>query len=483
MFGGEAIGASEGVADDAGGEGAAAIGERGGGFGVVAEKGVAGEEAVAGGEVVIEAAVELGGDGSVVADAAEVIGGGIGDVGGGVAADDGEGGAVQADGGDGIGGEGVAEPRGAGAAGGGGVEDGGCEDTGALRGGGHGAGADDAGVEAGGLVIGKEESPVFAEGAAEDEAELIAAEAGLRAGSGKEVAGVEFFVAEELKESAVELVGAGLLVDHDDAAVGAAIFGGVAVDLDAELLDGVDDGVEGDLAGFGLEDGDAVVDVLADAGAGAVDAGEEVAGGEIDAGAEGDQGDEVAAVEGEGDDFALFDDEADGAAAGLEEGRGGGDEEGLGGVAQGEGEMEGGAAADLEREAIAGERGEAVLGDVEGIGAGGQGEELEESEAAGEGGGLQAGEGVGEAEFGLCDGEAGGVEDGAEEFGIVGLGGERGEEGECEYRLGETCIQSTVMLARHSARSWKGNTVVWEVRGMLRGGRGLGCRAGWGALF
>ncbi len=123
--------------------------------------------------------------------------------------------------------------------------------------------------------------------AAEDKAVLVPAEVGLGAGGGKEIAGVQAFVAEEFEEGAAPGIGAGLLVHEDDAAVGAAVFGGVAIRFDAELFDGVDDGVIRDLTGFGLEDADAVVDVLADARAAAVDAGKQGAWGQAYAGGEG----------------------------------------------------------------------------------------------------------------------------------------------------------------------------------------------------
>ena len=71
----------------------------------------------------------------------------------------------------------------------------------------------------------------------------------------------------------MEVVGAGAGGDVDDSAVEAAELGGDVVGLDGELLDVVDDGEEGDLAGLGLEGGDAVEDVLVGAGAAAVDAG------------------------------------------------------------------------------------------------------------------------------------------------------------------------------------------------------------------
>ena len=100
------------------------------------------------------------------------------------------------------------------------------------------------------------------------------------------VAGVEVFVAEELVEAAVEAVAAGAGGYVDDAAVETAELGGDVVGFDGELGDVVDDGEEGDLAGLGLEGGDAVEEVLVGAGTAAVDAGKDGAGGELDAGDE-----------------------------------------------------------------------------------------------------------------------------------------------------------------------------------------------------
>ncbi len=82
----------------------------------------------------------------------------------------------------------------------------------------------------------------------------------------------------------MEAVGAGAGGEIDDASVEAAKLGGDVVGLDGELCDGVNDGEEGDLAGFGLEGGDTVVEVLVGAGTAAVDAGQEGSRGEFDAG-------------------------------------------------------------------------------------------------------------------------------------------------------------------------------------------------------
>ena len=59
----------------------------------------------------------------------------------------------------------------------------------------------------------------------------------------EEGASIELFVAQEFEERAVELVGAGLGGGVEEAA-GAAMFGGVGVLLDAELLQRVDGGLD-----------------------------------------------------------------------------------------------------------------------------------------------------------------------------------------------------------------------------------------------
>ena len=154
----------------------------------------------------------------------------------------------------------------------------------------------------------------------------------MRAGGGGEVvAGVEVLVAEELEEAAVDGVGAGAGGDVDDAAVETAELGGDVVGLDGELLDVVEDGEEGDLAGLGLEGGDAVVEVFVGAGAAAVDAGKEGAGRKFDAGCEGGELDEVAGVERHRDDGGAGDVGLDVAGLGLEERGVGVDGDGLAG--------------------------------------------------------------------------------------------------------------------------------------------------------
>jgi len=75
---------------------------------------------------------------------------------------------------------------------------------------------------------------------------------------GEEAIGVEFVIAEEFEEGAVELVGAVLEGDVDDGAGGAAIFGGVAGGLDFELLHGVETGYDDGVT----EEGGVVVDAI-----------------------------------------------------------------------------------------------------------------------------------------------------------------------------------------------------------------------------
>ncbi len=83
---------------------------------------------------------------------------------------------------------------------------------------------------------------------ADTEAELIAFEVGERSAvlvSEKRI-GVKVGVAEEFVEASVELVGAGLIDEVDDAAAAASEFGGVGIGLDLELLDGIDRREDGD---------------------------------------------------------------------------------------------------------------------------------------------------------------------------------------------------------------------------------------------
>src|SRR5262249_28322129 len=106
-------------------------------------------------------------------------------------------------------------------------------------------------------------------------------------------------------------------IDH--AAVEAPELGGGGVGLDVEFLNGVDDGREGDLAGFGLKDGDAIVEIFVGAGAAAVKAGKLAgAGRQGDAGGKADQVDKAAAVERQRGDGQRLDGLGHGAGVGAQ---------------------------------------------------------------------------------------------------------------------------------------------------------------------
>ena len=100
---------------------------------------------------------------------------------------------IEAAGGDGV----VGERR---ARRGGGIVNGGGENAAALRQRGDNALARDAGAQAGALPVGEEEGLVLADGAAEREPVLIAAELRLGSGWRKIVARVQVFIAKELEE-------------------------------------------------------------------------------------------------------------------------------------------------------------------------------------------------------------------------------------------------------------------------------------------
>ena len=100
-------------------------------------------------------------------------------------------------------------------------------------------------------------------------------------------------------------VGARLRGQVDDAAVEPPELGRRAVALDLELLDRVDDGEEGDLPGLGLENRDAVEEILVRARPAAVDAWKLRPRRKRDAGRERGERDEGAAVERKLDDLLV----------------------------------------------------------------------------------------------------------------------------------------------------------------------------------
>src|ERR1700757_1764913 len=90
------------------------------------------------------------------------------------------------------------------------------------------------------LVIGEEEESVLRHRPANTASELAVVE-GIFALSGifEEIAGVEVLVAVVFVGRTVEFVGAAFAYSDEDGAASLSVFGGHAVLLDAELLDGV----------------------------------------------------------------------------------------------------------------------------------------------------------------------------------------------------------------------------------------------------
>jgi hypothetical protein len=414
-------------------------------------------------------------------------------------------------GGNDIAGEGGAEEAAGGVGdGGGGVEDvdkaavgeaGVAEVAGEVAGVGEDGGEDDALDEADDFGVEEEEGPVAAvvefgddDGAAEGAAELVEAEGGAAgaAAVGEEVVGVEFVVAEEFVGGEVEVVGATFGDDVEDAAGGAAIFGGEAIGFDLELLDhvgvGVDDGLV--LAGGGI--GGAVEEELVRVGALAVDGvgdggdliDDEVvdALGVADAGDEHGEGVGVAAEQGEFGDLFVADDLADGGAFAVEEGDLGFDLDGFGEGAELHDDIEAGDLLDGEGDTGLADGVEAGLGDIDFVVAGGEGGEGVVAFGGGLGGGDEAGGGGADGNAGLGDNSAGGVGDAAGEGGD--LGEERGageSEGEKEFH-GDGVVRREIFPRR---RVFPGADWRWRFRckrdpvfrrGRLKDCTGCGCR-------
>ena len=232
--------------------------------GVVGVVEIAAGEAVLGAEVVIDfGGVVVAGE-AVDEVGAEVIGSGRavgGAVGERVEGDDLEADRIEAGGGDAVAGEQGARQAAGDVLGGGGVVDGDQhvvvadglrEVPGALEGGGNGEGGDGAIAAAGAFVGEEKEGFVLDDRAAEGTAVDVVAERGFGLfavdDGGEEVGRVELFVADVFEQGAVERVGTALGGGDDDAAVGAAVFGGVAVGHDLHFGYRLDRGIEIDLA-------------------------------------------------------------------------------------------------------------------------------------------------------------------------------------------------------------------------------------------
>src|SRR5262249_30806725 len=122
------------------------------------------------------------------------------------------------------------------------------------------------------LIVHEEERAIADERPAERPARLVPAIVRLDGIHRlEEVPRVERFIPEELESCPVPCVGAALRRQVDDAAVEAAEFGGRTVALDLELLNRVDDREERNLTRLGLQDRDAVEQILVRPWSSAVD--------------------------------------------------------------------------------------------------------------------------------------------------------------------------------------------------------------------
>ncbi len=165
--------------------------------------------------------------------------------------------------------------------------------------------------------------------------------------------GVEDVVTDELEGVTVKLVGAGLDGDADDAAKVVAVGSRGVLGDEIELLDGIDTGREGDLVVVDLVVVHAVEDVAVgllavavDVGTSALEAGlrtgEAARVGGDGAGREQRELLVVAGGERQGDVGVCVEDGTDVAGIGLEERRRTGDFDGLGGLSDGEGDVDAG---------------------------------------------------------------------------------------------------------------------------------------------
>ncbi len=297
------------------------------------------------------------------------------------------------------------------------------------------------------LVVAEEEEAVFEEGEPDRPAVDVATVFGLATGWGEVVAGVQVFVAEVFEQRAVEAVGAVARADIDDAAIEAAKLGGDVVGLHGELVDAVEDGKEGDLAGLGLERGDAVEEVLIGTRAAAVDAREQRAGRQLHTGRELGELDEIARVQRDGFDVVLRDGGLYVGGLRLQDGQIAVDGDQLVRAADGQREIDGNGLADVERNSHAPVRIEAVGARFDLVAA--RREIREIVVAVGAGGGVVVGATthLGEAHLRGGDGSSGAVGDAP--FELAGyLGMERGAKGREDEQKDEQGVTT------HEAPGW-----------------------------
>jgi len=209
-------------------------------------------------------------------------------------------------------------------------------------------------------------------------------------------------------------------IDH--AAVEAAELGRGGIGDDLELLDRVDDREVRHRARLGLEDGDAVVEILVHPGAASVEAREGGAGGERHARHQGHQRQVAAAVQRKLDDAAIADHLAQAARLGLQERDVRGDRGRLGEGSDREGEVDADPLAGGEPHPLSRRRAEPGRLGHDAVGARPQVGHVEEALGPGRGLDRLAGRGLGHGHAAVGDGRPRLVPDLPGELGQAGLG-------------------------------------------------------------
>ena len=171
------------------------------------------------------------------------------------------------------------------------------------------------------LIVDKKERLILPKRAAEDKPVLVSPESGLRPRWREKIAGVQCLVPKKLEHRPMKIIRTRLVVDHDDAAVRPAIFGRVAVRVDAKFVDRIHYWEIRDLARLRLKNADAIVNVFADSRPASVDTGERRGRGKHDSWRERDERNKVSSVEWKGHNFLLFHDETHGSPCRLQERR------------------------------------------------------------------------------------------------------------------------------------------------------------------
>ena len=234
----------------------------------------------------------------------------------------------------------------------------------------------------------------------------------------------------------MEQVASGLADHHDGTAVGPAVFRRVSVDVQLELLHGVDDRIESHLAGLGLQNADSVVQVLVGARPAAVDARQQrPTARQRDSRGERHEGNEIAPIEGQSFQLRLDDVITHGAVSRFEQRGLSVHIHRLRGLAQFQFHIEPDLIADAQYDALLPVGAEAGLPDRQHILSGGQPEQMILSAVVGQDIEADAGGLILGGHSGFGRGEVLRILNGARQFGLAGLAEARQGEG-CE--LGES---------------------------------------------